>query len=71
MDRLKTMERTRSKQDATTMKAVLKRYGMALFLLLAVSFLMLLGTMGVSMLGKKMFKDSGIEMKPRGENLTK
>lgn len=65
------MERTRSKQDATTMKAVLKRYGMALFLLLAVSFLMLLGTMGVSMLGKKMFEDSGIEMKPRGENLTK
>lgn len=53
------------------MKAVLKRYAMALFFLLLVSFLMLLGTMGVKMLGDKMFEDTGVEMKPRGEHLTK
>lgn len=53
------------------MKAILKRYAMALFFLLFVSSLMLLGTMGVKMLGDKMFEDTGIEMKPRGEHLTK
>ncbi len=53
------------------MKTILKRYGMALFFLFLVSFLMLLGTMGVKILGEKMFEDTGIEMKPRGEHLTK
>ena len=51
------------------MKTILKRYGMALFFLFLVSFLMLLGTMGVKTLGEKMFEDTGIEMKPRGDNL--
>lgn len=53
------------------MKAILKRYAMALFFLFLVSFLMLLGTMGVKMLGDKMFENTGIEIKPRGEHLAK
>lgn len=53
------------------MKAVLKRYAMALFFLLLVSFLMLIATIGVKILGDKMSEDMGIEMKPRGEHLTK
>lgn len=51
--------------------AVLKRYALAIFFLLLVSFLMLLGTMGVRSFGEKMFEDTGVEMKPRGEQLTK
>ncbi|MDD5372946.1 MAG: hypothetical protein PHO62_05930 [Sulfurimonas sp.] len=51
--------------------AILKRYALAIFFLLLVSFLMLLGTMGVKSFGEKMIEDTGIEMKPRGENLTK
>ena len=53
------------------MKAILKRYAMAIFFLLLVSALMVLGTMGVKSLGEKMFEDTGIEMKPRGEHLIK
>lgn len=51
--------------------AILKRYALAIFFLLLVSFLMLLGTMGVRSFGEKMFEDTGVEMKPRGEQLTK
>ncbi|MGE4419396.1 MAG: hypothetical protein AB7D38_06130 [Sulfurimonas sp.] len=53
------------------MIAVLKRYALALFFLLLISVLMLLGTMGVKSFGDNMFKDTGVEMKPRGEHLTK
>ncbi len=53
------------------MMAVLKRYALAIFFLIFISVLMLLGTMGVKSFGDKMFQDTGIEMKPRGERLTK
>ncbi len=53
------------------MKAILKRYGMALLFLFLVVILMLLGTMGVTMLGEKMIEDTGDQMKPRGEKLIK
>ncbi|MDQ1263693.1 MAG: hypothetical protein QG559_694 [Campylobacterota bacterium] len=53
------------------MKEIIKRYGMALFLLFLVSALMVLGTMGVKKMGDKMFEDTGVEMKPRGENIVK
>jgi hypothetical protein len=53
------------------MMVVIKRYAMAFFFLLLVSVLMVLGTWGVRSFGEKMFEDTGIEMKPRGENLTK
>lgn len=53
------------------MIAVLKRYAMALVFLLIVVLLMLLGTMGVMSFGNSMVKDIGIEMKPRGEDMTK
>lgn len=53
------------------MKEIFKRYSLAIFFLLFVSFLMIIGTMGVKMFGDKMFKDTGVEMKPRGERLTK
>ncbi len=53
------------------MISVLKRYGMALFFLLLVIFLMILGTMGVMNFGNSMVNDIGVEMKPRGENITK
>jgi hypothetical protein len=53
------------------MKAIFKRYAMAIFFLLLVSALMLLGTIGVRSLGEKMLENTGVEMKPRGENLTK
>lgn len=53
------------------MMAVLKRYSLAIFFLILVSVLMLLGTIGVKSFGDKMFQDTGIEMKPRGERLTK
>jgi hypothetical protein len=51
------------------MIAIIKRYGIALFFLLFVSLLMLLGTIGVEKLGEKMFENTGVEMKPRGERL--
>ncbi len=53
------------------MKATLKRYGLAIVFLLAISLLMLLATLGVEKLGSKMFEGTGIDMKPRGENLVK
>ncbi|MCK9454965.1 MAG: hypothetical protein WCY51_01080 [Sulfurimonas sp.] len=53
------------------MKERFKRYGLALFFLLFVSGLMVLGTMGVRLLGDKMIEGTGIEMKPRGEHLTR
>lgn len=52
------------------MIAVLKRYGMALVFLCLIVLLMILGTMGVEKFGKSMVHDIGIEMKPRGENIT-
>ena len=53
------------------MVTILKRYGMALVFLLLVVFLMILGTMGVMSFGNSMVKDIGVEMKPRGEDMTK
>lgn len=53
------------------MKERLKRYGVAAFLLIFVVVLMLFGTYSVTKMGEKMFEDTGIDMKPRGENLTK
>ena len=53
------------------MKATLKRYAMALIFFLAISGLMVLGTMGVRMFGDKMMEGTDIEMKPRGEHLTR
>lgn len=53
------------------MKATLRQYGLALFFLLVISGLMVLGTMGVRVLGDKMIEGTDIEMKPRGEHLTK
>ncbi len=53
------------------MKETFKRYGLAIFFLLAISGLMVLGTMGVRMLGDKMIEGTDIEMKPRGEHLTR
>lgn len=40
---------------------VLKRYAVALFLLLAVSMLMMAGTMGVKSFSDKMVKDANIK----------
>lgn len=53
------------------MKEVLKRYGIAIFILFVVVVLMLFGTYSVTKMGEKMFEDTGVDMKPRGENLTK
>jgi hypothetical protein len=53
------------------MIAVIKRYGMALVFLIVVVVLMLLGTMAVMSFGDKMVQEIGIEMKPRGEDMTK
>jgi hypothetical protein len=53
------------------MMAAIKRYAMAIFFLLLVSAFMILGTWGVRSFGEKMFEDTGIEMKPRGEHLGK
>ena len=53
------------------MLAVLKRYSIALVFLLLVVVLMLLGTMAVMSFGDKMVQEMGIEMKPRGEDITK
>jgi len=43
----------------------------ALIFLFAVVVLMLAGTMGVMSFGNSMVKDMGLEMKPRGEDITK
>lgn len=51
------------------MLEILKRYSMALFFLLIVAFLMLMGTLGVESFGKMMMKDMDIQMKPRGERV--
>jgi len=53
------------------MLAILKRYSMAFIFLFLVIVLMLIGTMGVMSFGNKMVHDIGIEMKPRGEDITK
>ncbi len=54
------------------MLVVLKRYAVAFGFLFLVIILMLLGTMGVTMLGDKMIADTGGNvMKPRGEKLIK
>ena len=53
------------------MKAILKRYAMALVFLLLVVVLMLIGTMGVMSFGETMVEEMGIEMQPRGEDLVK
>ena len=54
------------------MVAILKQYGTALGFLLLVIFIMLIGTMGVTMFGEKMIADTGGDtMKPRGEKLIK
>ena len=51
------------------MKEVLKRYGIAFAILAFVIFLMLLGTLGVTKLEKKMFEDINVTIKPQGERL--
>ena len=52
------------------MMEMLKRYSMALTLLVLVSVLMLVGTLGVMEFGQKMVDDIGEqEMQPRGEVL--
>ncbi|MCK9490656.1 MAG: hypothetical protein M0Q24_01090 [Sulfurimonas sp.] len=53
------------------MKEILKRYSMALVFLFLVIALMIAGTFGVMKFGDKMIKDTGLEMKPRGERLNK
>ncbi len=51
------------------MVAILKRYSVALLILLFVIGLMLIGTYLVKDFGDEMFKDSNITMKPRGEKV--
>ncbi len=51
------------------MKETLRRYGLAILFLFLVIFLMLLGTLGVKSFGDKMLEGTGVEMKPRGDNL--
>jgi|GEM_PF-620639 hypothetical protein len=51
------------------MVAILKRYGVALLILLFVVGLMLIGTHFVEDFGNSMMKDSNITMKPRGEKV--
>ena len=54
------------------MIAILKRYAVAFSFLFLVIILMLLGTIGVTMLGDKMIADTGGNtMKPRGKELNK
>ena len=45
----------------------LKRYGMAIVFLLLISFLMLLGTLGVKEFGESILGKVNVEMKPQGE----
>jgi len=51
------------------MLSSLKRYGMALLLLLFVILLMLAGTLGVTSFGEKMFEDANITIQPKGERI--
>jgi len=52
------------------MLSVLKRYGMAMVFLLLVTFLMIIGTLGVKSFGDNMFdKIDDAQMKPRGEKV--
>ena len=51
------------------MKEKLKRYGVAFAILGVVVLMMLLGTLGVTMFGKKMFQEVDVEVKPVGEKL--
>ena len=51
------------------MKEIIKRYSLALFFLLLVVLLMLLGTIGVKMFGDKMLEDTDMIMQPRGERV--
>ena len=54
------------------MKAILKRYAMALVFLFFVIALMIIGTMGVMHFGDSMAQEiNGSHMKPRGEDLIK
>ena len=51
------------------MKEMLKRYTVAFVILTVVVFMMLLGTLGVTMFEKKMFENVDVEIKPKGEHL--
>jgi len=55
------------------MKAIFKRYGVALVALILVFGTMIFATMGVKSFSDKMVRDANItdEIKPRGENLIK
>ena len=54
----------------TVIIEILKRYSMALIFLFLVVFLMLIGTMGVTMFGESMMENTdNIHMKPRGEKV--
>ena len=47
----------------------LKRYAVAVILLLLVIFMMLIGTLGVKSFGDKMFEDANITIKPEGKEI--
>ena len=52
------------------MIAFLKRFSMAIIFLLLISFLMILGTLGVMKFGNTMFEDiNTTQMQPRGEKV--
>lgn len=51
------------------MRTLLKRYGMALTVLLLMVLLMILGTWGVTLFGEKMFEKTGVEMHPVGKKV--
>ena len=47
----------------------LKRYSVAIILLLLVVFMMLIGTLGVKRFGDKMFEDANITIRPQGTEI--
>lgn len=51
------------------MREMLKRYGVAFVILTFVIFLMILGTLGVTMFEKKMFQKVDVEIHPQGEKI--
>jgi len=51
------------------MKKTLKRYALALFFLLVVILLMLIGTLGVKKFGDEMFENANITITPVGEKI--
>jgi len=55
------------------MKAIFKRYGVALITLILVFGITIFATMGVKSFSDKMVRDANItdKIKPRGENLIK